>query len=492
MTTYDVVLRGGRVIDPETGLDVVADVAIADGRIAEIGDALPPAPVDLSVAGHVVTAGFIDLHSHMADIPGLRLRALDGVTTALELEAGVSPVAPAYQRAAAEGRPINYGFAASWALARMEAVGGIALDGGLGTFLANVATPAWQGAASPAEISAILGRLSADLADGAIGIGMLVGYAPGSDPDEYLRVAALAADAGVATFTHARDLIELAPNALIDGAEEIVRAAGETGAQMHYCHINSTSLRHIDRVQELVGRAQAAGSRVSTEAYPYGSGMTGIGAAFLAPERLHERDLTPADLTYARTGEQVASEERLRELRAADPGGLAIIRHLNEDDPADLAVLLRSLTFPDAIVASDAMPLTWAGPVPDPMTWPLPETAFTHPRTAGTFARALRMLAAAGGPLGLAETLRRSSLLPARLLEARVPAMRRKGRVQVGCDADIVVFDPATVHDRATYTQTTLPSAGIRHVLVNGTFVVRDAGIMPAALPGQPIRATPQ
>jgi cytosine/adenosine deaminase-related metal-dependent hydrolase len=492
MAIYDVALRGGRVIDPETGLDVIADIAIADGRIAEIGSAVPPASADLSVAGHVVTAGFIDLHSHTADIPGLRLRALDGVTTALELEAGATPVALAYRRAAAEGRPINYGFAASWALARMEAVGGIALDSGLGTFLANVATPAWQGPASPAQLSAIASRLSADLADGAVGIGMLVGYAPGADPDEYLRVAALAADAGVATFTHARDLIEFAPNALVDGAEEIVRAAGETGAQMHYCHINSTSLRHIDRVQELVSRAQAAGSRVSTEAYPYGSGMTGIGAAFLAPERLHERDLTPADLTYARTGERVASEERLRELRATDPGGLAIIRHLDEDDPADRAVLLRSLTFPDAIVASDAMPLTWAGPVPDPMTWPLPEPAFTHPRTAGTFSRALRMLATDGGPLGLAETLRRSSLLPARLLESCVPAMRRKGRVQVGCDADLVVFDLATVHDQATYAQPTRPPTGIRHVLVGGTFVVRDSGIVPAALPGQPIRATPR
>jgi hypothetical protein len=499
MTSNDIVLRGGRVIDPETGRDEIADVAISAGRITEIGDAIAPARLDLDVAGQVVTAGFIDLHSHTADIPGLRLRALDGVTTALELEAGVSPVAPAYRQAAAEGRPVNYGFATSWALARMEAVGGIELDGRLATFLTNIATPAWQGPATPAQVSAILSRLSADLADGAIGIGLLIGYAPGADPGEYLQVAALAAEAGVATFTHARDLIELAPDALIDGAVEIVRAAGETGAQMHYCHINSTSLRHIDRVQDLVSRAQAAGSRVSTEAYPYGSGMTGIGAAFLAPERLHERGLRPTDLTYAPTGEQVASEARLRELRAADPGGLAIIRHLNEADPADLAVMLKSLTFPDAIVASDAMPLTWNGPVPDPMTWPLPGTVFTHPRTAGTFARALRMLAAdaggpvgSGGPLGLAETLRRSSLLPAQLLAARVPAMRRKGRVQAGCDADIVVFDPATVTDRATYARTTLPSAGISHVLVNGTFVVRDAEIVTAALPGQPIRATPR
>ena len=261
---------------------------------------------------------------------------------------------------------------------------------------------------------------------------------------------------------------------------------------MHYCHINSTSLRHIDRVQELVSRAQAAGSRVSTEAYPYGSGMTGIGAAFLAPERLHERGLVPSDLTYAPTGEQVASAGRLRELRATDPGGLAIIRHLDETNSDDRAVLLRALTFPDAVVASDAMPLTWPAGSPAEPGWPLPPGGITHPRTAGTFARSLRVLASEGdgevgaaGPLGLTETLRRCSLLPAQLLGDQVPAMRRKGRVQPGCDADIVVFDPAAVRDQATYAESTRPSAGIRHVLVNGTLVVRDAAIVPDALPGQ-------
>jgi N-acyl-D-aspartate/D-glutamate deacylase len=412
----------------------------------------------------------------------------DGVTTALELEAGVTPVAAAYAAAAAAGRPQNYGFAASWALARMDVLSEVSFDGSIGPLFANLANPRWRRAASPAEISRILGMLEADLADGALGIGMLVGYAPGATPDEYLRVAALAAASGAPTFTHSRDLVEFTRDGLIDGAEEIVRAAGETGAHMHYCHVNSTTMRHADRVLGLIERAQRAGARVSTEAYPYGAGMTGIGAAFLAPERLAERGLTPRSITYAPTGEEVSSAARLSELRATDPGGLAIIRQLDEDDPGDQAVLLRYLTFPGSVIASDAMPLTWIGAAREPASWPLPPHAFTHPRTAGTFARSIRTLTRDGG-LSLPEVLAKCSLRPAVLLQDRVPALRRKGRVSEGSDADIVVFDPATITDQATYSQTTRPSSGIRHVLVNGTFVVRDGHLDPAVRPGRPIRA---
>jgi cytosine/adenosine deaminase-related metal-dependent hydrolase len=506
MSRPEVLLRGGRVIDPESGFDAMADVAIDQGRITRIGAELSANPVgggasddpatgpgDVDVAGLVVTAGFVDLHSHVTDLAGMRLQALDGVTTALELEAGASPVAAAYRNAAADGRPTNYGFATSWAQARMDEIAGFAPGAVLADFLSRLGDPRWQQPAEAAQLSALLSRMAADLADGALGIGVLLGYAPTVEEGEYLRVAALAAEAGVPAFTHARDLIEMVPNAAVDGAEEIVRAAGQTGARMHYCHVNSTSQRHVERVLRLVGRAQEAGARISTEAYPYGSGMTAIGAAFLAPERLGERGLAPSSLTYAPTGERVASEERLRELRKADPGGLALIKLLDEDDPADRALLMRSLTFPGAVVASDAMPLTWtgAGARTDPAAWPPSATAITHPRTAGTFSRAVRLLTRGHEPLSLAQALSKCSLEPARLLEDRVPAMRRKGRLQVGADADVLVFDPIHLTDQATYTHTTRPSAGVRHVLVNGTFVVRDGEIVPEARPGRPVRAEP-
>jgi N-acyl-D-aspartate/D-glutamate deacylase len=152
---------------------------------------------------------------------------------------------------------------------------------------------------------------------------------------------------------------------------------------------------------------------------------------------------------------------------------------------------MRSLTYPGAVVASDAMPLTWTEPPPEPIGWPLPATAITHPRTAGTFARAIRMLTR-GGPLSLNEALRKCSLGPALLLQDHVPAMRRKGRLRTEMDADVVVFDAAAITDRADAAHSTRPSAGIRHVLVNGTFVVRNGDLMQAALPGRPIRAEPR
>ena len=416
------------------------------------------------------------IYDHAQTLPGRRLQTCDEVTTALDLEAGRAPIEAAYAREASRGSPINYGFSASWAAARMQAVGGITPDARMAGIMGNIGDPAWQRAASEGEIAAIIDRLSADLAAGALGVGLLMGYAPGVDPDEYLTVARLAAHAGVPTFTHSRDLVELAPQTAVDGATEIVRAAGETGAHMHHCHLNSTSTRHVDRV-------------LTTEAYPYGSGATAIGAAFLSPERLAERGLEPASLTYLPTLERVAGMDRLRELRATDPGGAVIVRFLDEDDPADWDLLRRSLAFDDAIVASDAMPPTWTTGRPDVDQWPLPPAAVTHPRTAGCFARALRLWREDCTPL--VEAVRRCTLLPARVLERCAPAMKGKGRISLGADADLVVFDPELITDQATYADSTRVSTGIEHVLVAGTFVVREGTLLTEARPGRPVVGVP-
>src|SRR5262249_33734061 len=148
MPISSVVIRGGRVIDPGQGVDASMDLAIDNGAIVAVGPDLHGRLV-LDATGCVVAPGFIDLHSHAQSVAGHRLQAFDAVTTTLELEAGAIPVAAAYSRAGAEGRPLNYGYSASWAGARIHVLAG---DGGHErTMLARFADPAWQREATVAE-----------------------------------------------------------------------------------------------------------------------------------------------------------------------------------------------------------------------------------------------------------------------------------------------------------------------------------------------------
>jgi amidohydrolase family protein len=485
LVEFPVVIRGGRVIDPGQGLDAFMDLAIDGTRVAAIGRNLR-GRIALDAAGCVVAPGFIDLHSHAQSVGTHRLQAFDGVTTTLELEAGARPVAAAYTRVGVEGRPLNYGYSASWAAARIEVLVGHQSDRRAPTMLARLADPAWQREATGTEEDRILALLEAELTAGGLGIGVLLGYAPGTSLREYLRVAQLAATHRVPTYTHARDLVEIAPHARMDGAEELVRAAAETGAPMHFCHVNSTSGRHVDRVLAVVDRVRRAGSVVTTEAYPYGAGMAVIGAVFLAPERLAARGLSPTDLVYVPKNERIRDAEHLRRVRAADPAGPCIVHFLDETRAADAAMMRAALVHEDTMVASDAMPLTWLGPATD-WAWPLPPNARTHPRTAGTFARSFRRLVGEGA-LSLPEFVRRTSLLPARVLAAAVGEPVHKGTLAVGADADVVVFEPDAFRDHATYEVSTRPSTGVRHLVVAGEPVIRDGALVLHARPGRPLR----
>jgi cytosine/adenosine deaminase-related metal-dependent hydrolase len=489
-----IVLRGGRVVDPGSGLDARGDVLVRDGRVAAVGAglAVPDGATVVDVEGLVVGPGFVDLHSHVHSIAGQRLQALDGVTTALDLEAGLMPIERAYAEAARDGRPLHYGFSASWGAARAQVLLGVEPDAQLSSGLKLLGDPGWQRSSSSAELAQWLWLLERELAAGALGIGVLMGYAPRSDPAEYLEVARLAAAANAPTYTHVRELVEADPTTPIDGSDEVVIAAAETGAATHHCHVNSTSRRHIDRVLATLERARSAGSRVSVEAYPYGAGSTGVGAYFLAPERLPSWGLTPSNIVLVETGERIADADRLREVRAETPGAECIIEYLDENDPADQALLQRSLAFPDAIVASDAMPIIWRGGVTDSREWPLPPGAGTHPRTSGTFAKTLRLMVRESGAWTWLEAFRRCAYLPARVLDDVAPAARVKGHLGAGADADLVVLDPQRVTDSATYREPTRPSQGVRHLLVAGTFVVRDGELDVDAYPGRPLRGEPR
>lgn len=488
-----VLFRGGRVIDPGTGFDGIADVLIDKGRVVEVGE--NPSAEDakvVDVTGKIVGPGFVDLHSHVNSIAGQRLQAMDGVTTALELEAGLLPVDRAYAKAAQEGRPINFGFSASWGMARAEVLSGRDFDADFSSSLSMLADPAWQEDSTPNQLAAWLHRLETELADGALGIGILQGYAPRSDPKEYLAVNELAARAGTPTFTHVREISEADPTTPVDGTEEAAQAAMEFGGQVHHCHVNSTSRRHIERVLGTIDKAQAHGAGITVETYPYGAGSTGIGAAFLAPERLPVWGITPQNLLLVATGERIRDAAHLAHVRETDPGATCIVEYLSEDDPRDRQLLEQTLAFPDSIVASDAFHVTWPDGTTESREWPLPPGGSTHPRTAGTFTRSIRQMVRERGYWTWLEAFRRCSWLPARVMDSTTPAFNAKGHLGAGADADVVVIDPETVTDRATYLDSTRPAQGIEQLLVNGEFVVRDGDLLPEAYPGKGLRGQPQ
>ncbi len=484
-----VILRGGRVVDPGNGTDRVADVLIENGKVAAVGLELRVEDAEeIDVAGKIVGPGFVDLHSHVNSIAGQRLQARDGVTTALELEAGLLPVELAYTKAMQEGRPINFGFSASWGMARAEVLSGRSANADFAEGLSILGDPAWQADSTPAQLRAWLGRLESEIADGALGIGILQGYAPRTDPAEYLAVNELAARAGVPTFTHVREITEADPTTPMDGTEEAARAAMEFGGQVHHCHVNSTSRRHIDRTLGVIERAREGGADITVETYPYGAGSTGIGAAFLAPERLGVWGVSPSSIVIVATGERIRDAEHLRHMRKTDPGAACIVEFIDDEDPADRALLERALAFPDGIVASDAMQVNWPDGTVDTREWPLPAGGTTHPRTAGTFARSLRMMVREQQAWTWLEAFRRCSFLPARVMDATTPAFAQKGHLGLGADADIIVIDPDRVTDQATYLDSTRPSIGVECVLVAGEFVVREEDIVTDAYPGRGLR----
>ncbi len=500
----DVLLVGGRVIDPESGLDAVRAVGVRDGTIVHVGVDTVPAARVVDVSGMVVSPGFIDLHSHAQTINGLRLQALDGVTTSFELEGGALPVADHYAWAERVGRPINFGYSAGWVYARMSVLDGVvparpqddeSARIAINTFEDNQDGPRWRGEADAREIQRIIDTVRAQIDDGAVGIGMLAGYAPGHSSAELDALASLAAEVNQPLFVHSRSMAATDHGGSLDAVRELTSASERFGAHIHLCHMNSTSGLRVASIVEEIKRAQAAGARVTTEAYPYDAGSTVIGAAFLAPERLAESNLTPSSITYLRTGERVADTARLREIRASDPGGTCILQTFDLDDREQRALLLKALTFPGAAIASDAMVMTSSDETrrnPDAVAaitgdvWPLPDGLIAHPRSAGCFSKALSWLVRETGALDLSDAIGRCTVIPADILAEAAPAMRSKGRLQVGADADLCVFDPETIAPGGDYRHLR-PSIGVQHLFVRGVPVVADAALLAHALPGRPI-----
>jgi dihydroorotase len=464
---FDLVLANGRVMDPASGLDAIRHVGIRGGEIGAVSTTPLSGRTMLDVSGLVVAPGFIDPHAHWQALEGNRFQARDGVTTALELESGAMPIDEWYR--SREGQALlNYGATVGHISARISVMHEQGTWEEIRATRQSTAQPRPDWAfrkATTAEIDAMIARLERGLDAGALGIGMGPAYTPAASREEVLRVFELAARRKALAFIHMRSAGEVEPGGSIDALQEVLANVAATGASVHIVHIGSMGLRQTPRLLAMIDGARARGIDVTTEVYPYTAASTYLQSALFEPGWQERFAIGFKDVQWAATGERLTEESFARYRKQ---GGFVVVHMIPE------ASVRAALSHRQVMVGSDGVPLTNGG---------------GHPRGVGTYARILGHYVREHKVLDLMTALGKISFMVAERLEPYAPAMRRKGRLAAGMDADITVFDPARVIDRATYEKPAQYSEGIRHVLVGGTFVVRDEQLVDGVTPGRPIRS---
>ncbi|MGR5268783.1 amidohydrolase family protein [Vibrio astriarenae] len=489
---FNTVIKEGRVIDPETKLDAIRYVGIKDNRIAAISESSLQGDKVIDATGLVVSPGFIDLHAHGQQIMGSWMQAFDGVTTQLELVSGLFPISDAYNHVAKEGRPTNYGFGVAWSFARAavmdERVG--QPDGTMAWFQKAFTFDGWQNSIPNQEqLEEILKLIENGLNEGGLGISINAGYAPGMGRKEYYQLAEMAKQYDVATYTHDRYMSVLEPQSSFEALGEQIGLAAITGAHMHVCHINSVAGRDLKAATDLLKQAQSKGINVSVESYTYGAFSTGIGAEFMrGPDWLAR--FGGDNYAAVEFNGKPMNEKSYHDLQNAQPGAPIIFHFLREEESqSDQELLDLAVMYPGGAIASDGMPwFRMDGSIIEEDIWPLPDNIFSHPRSAGCFSRLFARWVRERGVLSLMDAIEKTTLIPAKIVEGTASQIKKKARIQVGCDADITMFDLNIIQDNANFTNPRQTSSGHKYVMVNGQLIIDSGQRVEGSLPGKAIR----
>jgi len=451
---YDIVISGGKVMNPESGLDEVRSVGIKNGTI----QALSTKPLGgrniLDATRLVVAPGFIDLNAHGHDTENYRIQVMDGVTTAFKMEVGVVDVDAWYSER--EGKvPMNYGASVGHIPSRMK----IMNDPGAYLPVEDAANRD----ATEAEIKELKRLINHGLSEGAVAVGLGLEYTPGAVVSEVLEVFRTAAEHNAPCFVHIRNSGTKDPGG-ISSLKEIIEAGKATGIPFHIAHLPSVGLGDAPKMLSMINEALDCGMDISADCYPYTAAMTAIESALFNGDWMERRNIGYHDLEWAATGERLTKESFLR---YREEGGWVIMHCIQAE------ILHHVLSSPLVMIATDGFLTDGKG----------------HPRTSGSFSRVLGKYVREEKRLNLMDALRKMTIMPAKRLENRVEAMKKKGRISIGADADITIFDPERIIDRSDFRNPAVPSDGVIHVLVNGVPVMKDGMYHEGIMPGKAVRA---
>jgi N-acyl-D-aspartate/D-glutamate deacylase len=488
---YDLVILNGRVMDPESGLDELRNVGITGGKITAVTKKDIKGKESIDASGHVVAPGFVDGHFHNVLVPfGRKLALRDGVTTPMELEVGVLPVDKWY--ASMEGKSAtNYGATASIMSARESTlnpnfkskVGASLYD--LEDAKSSGATMDWSTkVATDAQIDQILAKVEEGLKQGALGVGNPIGYmVDGITQRETYGAQVLAGKYGRLTGLHGRFSGQNTSASGLLGTDEMLGAVLAGGGGLIVQHMTAQCLDLSKYCQEMIDKAYANGHQVVSEIYPYSYGATIVGADYLHPDNYGPNmGHTSSDIIEMATMKPL-TKERYEYLVKNAPFTSVTFKNASDEVVAEI------LAHPSTLVGSDAFPYNSKSDGSIVYDWDTPFDGVNgHPRGAGTHALVLQMVREKKlMPLMLA--ISKMSYLYAKYLQDNgVAQMANKGRIKVGADADITIFNPDTVKQNATPANGGLPSTGIPYVVVNGTIVVKDSKVLKGVYPGKPVR----